>query len=126
MPISGRRQEIDVCIADLVTALNAANITTVASCCGHGRQHGSIVLEDGRELVIREFEPEIEAILKMSDDEILEQAARDGIDTEAVAADVKAIWEKVKAACCNCPHEAKPCNALQVDCPNAVMPEGEG
>ena len=58
MPISGRRQEIDICIADLVTALNAANITTVASCCGHGRQHGSIVLDDGRELVVRKFNTE--------------------------------------------------------------------
>jgi hypothetical protein len=53
MPLRGRRQEIDICIADLVSALNAANIQTVASCCGHGEQDGSVVLEDGRELVVR-------------------------------------------------------------------------
>lgn len=53
MPINGRRQDIDRCIADIVAALNAANITTVASCCGHGKQDGIISLEDGRELVVR-------------------------------------------------------------------------
>jgi hypothetical protein len=55
MPIKGRRHDIDFCIADLVAALNAANITTVASCCGHGGIRGSIVLEDGRELIIDHF-----------------------------------------------------------------------
>ena len=50
MPISGRRQDIDICIADIVAALNAANIVTVASCCGHGYQNGVISLCDGREL----------------------------------------------------------------------------
>jgi tRNA(Phe) wybutosine-synthesizing methylase Tyw3 len=52
MAIAGRRQDIDFCIADIVAALNAANITTVSSCCGHGKIPGSIVLEDGRELTI--------------------------------------------------------------------------
>jgi hypothetical protein len=40
MPIRGRVQSIDLCIADIVAALNAANIVTVA-------------LEDGRELSCR-------------------------------------------------------------------------
>lgn len=53
MPLRGRRQDVDLCIADIVAALNAANINTVASCCGHGTQDGDIILEDGRELVIR-------------------------------------------------------------------------
>lgn len=52
MAILGRRQDIDFCIADLVAALNAANITTAASCCGHGKE-GSIMLTDGRELIIK-------------------------------------------------------------------------
>lgn len=52
MPLNGRRQDIDFCIADLVTALNAANIRTVASCCGHGDTDGTIILEDGRTLRI--------------------------------------------------------------------------
>ena len=52
MAIKGRKQEIDFCIADVVAALNAANIITVASCCGHGATNGNIVLEDGRYLNI--------------------------------------------------------------------------
>lgn len=52
MPINGRRQEIDFCIADIVAALNAANIKTLASCCGHNEMKGNIVLEDGRKLII--------------------------------------------------------------------------
>ena len=53
MPLNGKRQDIDLCIADLVAALNAANIITVASCCGHGKLDGSICLEDGRELIVK-------------------------------------------------------------------------
>jgi len=52
MPIDGRVRLIDYCISDLVAALNAANITTVNSCCGHSIMPGSIILEDGRELII--------------------------------------------------------------------------
>jgi hypothetical protein len=55
MPLNGRRQDIDLCIADIVAALNAAGIKTVASCCGHGQISGSVVLEDGRELIIRDY-----------------------------------------------------------------------
>ena len=43
---------IDACIQPIVAALNSANIATVASCCGHGKEDGSIVLADGRELRI--------------------------------------------------------------------------
>jgi len=52
MPIGGRRCEIDLCIADIVAALNAANIKTVASCCGHGKKIGVIGLSDGRHINI--------------------------------------------------------------------------
>ena len=55
MPIKGRRQDIDFCIADIVTALNAANIPTVISCCGHKQLKGApgiVNLEDGRSLQI--------------------------------------------------------------------------
>lgn len=51
MAINGRRQDIDLCIADIVAALNAANIKTVFSCCGHGCD-GQISLEDGRILKV--------------------------------------------------------------------------
>lgn len=47
---NGRRIDVDICLADIVAALNAANIITVASCCGHGEMDGIITLEDGREL----------------------------------------------------------------------------
>ena len=53
MPIKGRRQEIDYCIADIVAALNAANIITIASCCGHGKMNASIMLDDEREITIK-------------------------------------------------------------------------
>jgi hypothetical protein len=54
MPIRGRRQDIDFCIADIVAALNAANIITIASCCGHGEMSANIMLEDGRNIEIKE------------------------------------------------------------------------
>ena len=44
--------EIDSCISALVDALNYGGVETTASCCGHGKGPGSIVLADGRELVI--------------------------------------------------------------------------
>ncbi len=54
MPINGRRVDIDFCIADIVASLNAANITTIASCCGHGIMDSSIILVDGREITIKD------------------------------------------------------------------------
>jgi len=58
MPINGRVHGIDYCIADLVAALNAAGISTVASCCGHGNESiARISLEDGRELSITGHTP---------------------------------------------------------------------
>jgi len=53
MPIRGRRRDIDFCIADIVCSLNASNIITVASCCGHGEIDGRIDLEDGRIIIIK-------------------------------------------------------------------------
>jgi len=47
-----RVKPIDSCIAPIVEALNAAGVSTVASCCGHGKRPGVIVLRDGREIVI--------------------------------------------------------------------------
>jgi len=47
-----RVAHIDFCVADIVAALNAANIRTVASCCGHGKMDGNVLLED-REIVIK-------------------------------------------------------------------------
>lgn len=53
MPLNGRLQSVDYCIADIVAALNAANIPTVASCCGHnGEAPALITLVDGRTLRI--------------------------------------------------------------------------
>jgi tRNA(Phe) wybutosine-synthesizing methylase Tyw3 len=52
MAIAGRRQDVDLCISDIVAALNAANIVTTNSCCGHGIHIATILLEDGREIFI--------------------------------------------------------------------------
>ena len=43
---------VDRCIAPIVAALNADGIFTANCCCGHGRRRGSIVLHDGRTLII--------------------------------------------------------------------------
>lgn len=52
MPIRGRVSDIDFCIARIVAALEAGNIHPLASCCGHGKSPGSIILEDGIHLVL--------------------------------------------------------------------------
>lgn len=53
---------VDSCIAPLVLALNSSGFFTLASCCGHGNRPGSIVLQDGRELIIM---PDIETARKI-------------------------------------------------------------
>ena len=45
--------KIDRCIASIVRALEAAGINMRASCCGHGKGDGKIILQDGRELIIQ-------------------------------------------------------------------------
>lgn len=44
---------VDACIAPIVEVLNTARIYTSSCCCGHGATDGSILLHDGRELVIK-------------------------------------------------------------------------
>lgn len=48
----------DPCLTEFVTALNAAGLKTVASCCGHGKNDSSVALEDGRWLTIT-YEPPV-------------------------------------------------------------------
>ena len=58
MPLNGRVQGVDWCIADIVAALNAVGITTVASCCGHGDESiARIDLTDGRVLHVTGHTP---------------------------------------------------------------------
>ena len=52
MPINGKVRCIDRCIHQIVAALNAGGVETVASCCGHGEQDGRIDLADGRVLTV--------------------------------------------------------------------------
>jgi len=52
MPCNGRVVGVDFCIADLVAALNAANLKTEWSCCGHGEIMPVVGLCDGRQLVV--------------------------------------------------------------------------
>ena len=44
---------IDFCIADIVKMLNRCGVVTIASCCGHGKRNGEILLQDGRKLIIK-------------------------------------------------------------------------
>ena len=54
---------IDLCIADIVEALQNGGIDMRGSCCGHEREDGYIYLQDGRTLKIcrekEDFEYEI-------------------------------------------------------------------
>jgi hypothetical protein len=52
------REGIDACIRPLVAALNAGGIATLASCCGHGKRTGRVILQDGTELEIHPFNKE--------------------------------------------------------------------
>jgi hypothetical protein len=47
-----RYMGIDSCIADIVQGLQRAGIDMEASCCGHGKEDGYIVLADGRTLAL--------------------------------------------------------------------------
>ena len=44
---------VDRCIAPIVQALNDGKIYTAGCCCGHGETEESIVLHDGRMLIIK-------------------------------------------------------------------------
>ena len=55
---------VDACIADIVQALNSAGILMISgTCCGHGDRCGTIMLADGRALVITTREAAIGAEL---------------------------------------------------------------
>lgn len=41
---------VDACLAPVVQAFNNIGIFTAGCCCGHGKEFGSIILHDGREL----------------------------------------------------------------------------
>ena len=43
-----KTRQVDLCVGPLVFALNSAGIRTHGACCGHGRNDGEILLEDGR------------------------------------------------------------------------------
>lgn len=59
---SGRTEvPVDPCIAPLVQALNDGGMQTLASCCGHGKWPGSVVLGDGSELVVGSTPEEAES-----------------------------------------------------------------
>lgn len=52
MPLNGKVVCIDRCIHQIIAALNAGGVRTVACCCGHGKK-GRIDLEDGRVLELK-------------------------------------------------------------------------
>ena len=56
LPINGKVRCIDWCIHQIVAALNAGGIETVACCGGHGEIDGRIDLADGRVLWIKRSE----------------------------------------------------------------------
>ena len=56
LKINGKNRDIDDCIFSLVRLLNDNYKTTIASCCGHGKQPTSIAFEDGSEIIILNYE----------------------------------------------------------------------
>ena len=54
MSINGRVQCIDYCIHRIIASLNAGGVETVASCCGHQKFPGHVMLQDGRKLLLVE------------------------------------------------------------------------
>ncbi len=48
----GNIKSCDECIQPIVQLFNDYGMQTMASCCGHGKQNTSIVLKDGREIII--------------------------------------------------------------------------
>ena len=64
MPIRGKVHCIDFCIHRIVAALNAANVVTTASCCGHETIPGIINLLDGRVLAILDSQKRFEEMLE--------------------------------------------------------------
>lgn len=54
------KKPIDECIHRIVHALNNEGVLTRGACCGHGNGEGSIILQDGRELVVRPARPVVE------------------------------------------------------------------
>ena len=52
-----RDMPVDSCLAPIVQALQQGGIDMDGSCCGHGKLEGSIILADGRWLVV--LEPEL-------------------------------------------------------------------
>lgn len=96
----------DPCIAPLVKALNESDdlprvpsrlnpdgVTTVASCCGHGKRPGHIALADGRWLTIHSApsEPtEVERLRKVIDQAALDLGTESGKTPEDVYRDLVA------------------------------------
>jgi len=83
---SGKLISVDPCIEDLVVALNHSGLGTVASCCGHGKRPGSIILEDGRELFITESFKESRAMDALINMDIHGEklAARPGVEPDGL------------------------------------------
>lgn len=52
MSVIDEKTWCDPCLEPLIRALNTNGLRTIASCCGHGEQFGSICLRDGRVLVV--------------------------------------------------------------------------
>lgn len=59
---------IDECIKPLIEALNNAGLKTIASCCGHGNTLGTIVLADGREVLIMPDHESARKVVKLFPD----------------------------------------------------------
>lgn len=45
------KMAVDACLAPLIQMLNDYGIHTVGCCCGHGKDQGSIIIEQDKKLI---------------------------------------------------------------------------
>lgn len=62
IPVNNKVVAVDYCISGIVAGLNAAGIKTTGSCCGHGHTPATVILEDGRWIVVAESEAAFHAL----------------------------------------------------------------
>ena len=47
--IGGKLISVDSCLAPLIKMMNKFGIKTVGCCCGHGKNRGSVMIDNDRE-----------------------------------------------------------------------------
>lgn len=92
--------DVDLCLAPLVKALNSCGMETVASCCGHNKQPGNIVLADGREIIITKNYEQARAIGQLFPAIADNDAETCGICGRILSFDAEKVYDPECGPCC--------------------------